>query len=511
MNFRYYWSIFLRRLPYFLVVASVIGAASVIIAMALPPAYVSSMKLIVESPRIPDELAASTVRTPAPEQLQIIEQRLLTRANLLEIANRQNVFEDPSVMTADRIVAGMQARTVIKISTGRNEVALMEISFEGPSGASAAGVLNEYLTLIQKEDVQSRTGRATQTLEFFRKEVDRLSEALAERSAQILDFKTKNVDVLPDTLDFRLNQQALLQERLAQLNRDLAVLNSQRSRLIDIYETTGQVSGNRTPNQTPEQLELVGLRRELNQALAIYSTTNPRVKLLEARIKQLEEQAGSMPQLVEESEPQSGNLLLDVQLAELDSRIAASEEQKNDLSPQLDELRRTINQTPEKQIRLDDLELDYQHIERQYNAAVESLARASTGERIEVTAQGQRVSVIEPPIAPSSPTKPNRMMIAGGGSLFGILAGIGLIALLELLNRTLRRPEDLVAKLDIRPLATIPYIPTSGEVMRFRVLRLLRMFVIVVGVPAAVYAVHVFYQPLDLLAERVMDKIGIRW
>ena len=511
MDFGYYWSIFSRRLPYFLIVASVISAASVIVAMALPPAYVSSMKLIVESPRIPDELAASTVRTPVPEQLQVIEQRLLTRANLLEIASRQSVFEDPSAMTADRIVAGMRSRTVIKIRTGRNEVALMEISFEAPSSASAAGVLNEYLTLIQKEDVQSRTGRATQTLEFFRKEVDRLSEALAERSAQILAFKTENADVLPDTLNFRLNQQAILQERLAQLDRDMILQKSQRSRLIEIYETTGQVSGNRTPNQTPEQVELVGLRRELNQALAIYSTTNPRVKLLEARIKQLEEQVSSVPQLVEESESHSGNPLLDVQLADLDSRIAASEEQKVVLTRQLDQLRQTISQTPENQFRLDDLELDYQHIEGQYNVAVERLARASTGERIEVTAQGQRISVIEPPVAPSRPTKPNRMLIAGGGSFFGILAGIGLIVLLELLNRTLRRPEDLVAKLDITPLATIPYIATPGEIWRRRSWKLARLLMIVIAVPAAVYAVHVYYQPLDLVAERAIDKIGIRW
>lgn len=510
MDFRYYWSIFLRRLPYFLIVASVISAASVIIAMGLPPAYVSEMKLIVESPRIPDELASSTVRTPAPEQLQIIEQRLLTRANLLEIAHRQNIFENPSAMTADRIVAGMRARTLIKISTGRNQAALMEISFEAPTGTSASGVLNEYLTLIQKEDVQSRTGRATQTLEFFRKEVDRLSEALAERSSEILAFKTKNADVLPDTLDFRLRQQATLQERLAQLDRDLVLLNSQRSRLIEIYETTGQVSGNRTSDQSPEQRELVDLRRELNRALAVYSNTNPRVKLLEARINQLEDRVNSSPNLVE-SKPQSGNPLLDAQLADLDSRIAISEEQKIELQNQLEKLGETIDQTPENQIRLDDLELDYRHIQGQYNSAIERLARASTGERIEVTAQGQRISVIEPPVVPSRPTKPNRMMIAGGGSIFGILAGIGLVVLLELLNRTLRRPEDLVAKLGITPLATIPYIPTSGEMMRYRALRLLRILVIVIVVPAAVYAVHVFYQPLDLLAEQVMDKVGVRW
>lgn len=510
MDIGYYWAIFLRRLPYFLIVTTVISATSVIVAMTLPPSYVSSMTLIVESPRIPDDLAASTVRTPAQEQLQIMEQRLLTRANLLEIANRQNVFENPSEMTADRIVAGMRARTSIKIRTGRNEVALMSISFEAPSSASTAGVLNEYLTLIQKEDVQSRTGRATQTLEFFRNEVARLSEELAERSARILAFKTENADVLPDSLDFRLNQQASLQERIAQLDRELVALKTQRGRLVEIYETTGQVTGNSAPAQTPEQQELASLRRELTKALAVYSSVNPRVRLLEARIEQLEEVVASAPEVVQ-TEPQSGNPLLDVQLTDIDSRIIVSEERLGDMQAQLDELSRTINQTPENQIRLDELELGYQHIEAQYNAAVDRLSRASTGERIEVTAQGQRISVIEPPIAPSSPTKPNRILIAGAGSFLGIFAGLGLIVLMELLNRTIRRPQDLVNRLGVTPLVSIPYVPTTGETVRYRLFRLTRALVILIGIPAAVYAVHVYYQPLDLLAERIMDRIGVRW
>ena len=77
MNLRFYFSIFLRRLPYFLIVATVISAAAITAAMTLPPAYESRAQIIVESPQIPEELAQSTVRTPPIEQLQIMEQKLL--------------------------------------------------------------------------------------------------------------------------------------------------------------------------------------------------------------------------------------------------------------------------------------------------------------------------------------------------------------------------------------------------------------------------------------------------
>ena len=135
-DFRFYFSIFLRRLPYFLVVSTVIGAASVIVAMTLPPAYVSQMTLIVESPQIPDELAASTASTPAQEQLQIVEQRLLTRANLLDIANRLDVFEAQDEMLPDRVLEAMRSRTTVRSSGRRDAAALIILQMDKSTGIS---------------------------------------------------------------------------------------------------------------------------------------------------------------------------------------------------------------------------------------------------------------------------------------------------------------------------------------------------------------------------------------
>ena len=57
------------------------------------------------------------------------------------------------------------------------------------------------------------------------------------------------------------------------------------------------------------------------------------------------------------------------------------------------------------------------------------------------------------------------MLIAGGGTAFGIMAGIALVVLIELLNRTARRPEDIVKRIGVRPLATLPYMRSRGEVV----------------------------------------------
>ncbi len=513
MSASYYWSVFLRRLPYFLAVVFLITAAAVFVAVKLPPSYVSQMRMIIESPQIPDDLAASTATTPAEEQLQIIEQRLLTRTNLVDIAHQVEVFDNIEDMLPDQIVAAMNARTTIRSSAGRNQASLMTVSFEASTGQRAAGVLNEYLTIIQQEDIESRTGRATQTLIFFEQEVARLSEVLAERSAAILDFKTQNAEVLPDSLDYRLNQRKLLQERLLPIEREIGELEQQRNRVVQLFETTGDVAQVETDIQTPEQQQLQVLRAQLNEALAVYSPENPRVVLLQARIARVEEVISSRPPVEtdEEDDPdKTGNLLLDVQLGELEARQKVLREQKAAILGEIDELNSSILLTPQKSIQLDELELNYRNVQNQYNTAVEALSRASTGERIELMARGQRISVIEPPAVPSRPTKPNRKLIAGGGMLFGIIAGLGVVVLLELLNRTIRRPEDIVSKLGIVPIATIPYMKTKSERWRSTLYRTFWILMIVIGVPVGIYAVHTYYQPLDLIFESVLARLGIR-
>ena len=159
---RFYLSLFIRRLPAFLLVAAIVAAISVVVAVSLPPAYESRTRLIVESPQIPDELAPSTVRLPGKERLQIIENRLLTRPNMLDIARRLNVLADQEDMSPDEIVEAMESRTVINSNARRNEATIMEIVFEARTAKLAAQVLNEYLQLIQQSDVSFRQGRAGQ-------------------------------------------------------------------------------------------------------------------------------------------------------------------------------------------------------------------------------------------------------------------------------------------------------------------------------------------------------------
>lgn len=519
MDFRFYLSLFLRRLPWFLLLLAIGSGVGLTLAKVLPPAYVASAKLVVESEQIPTDLAPSTVRTLPVVELQIIQQRILSRDTLIDMANRLQIYADQPVsrpLTADEIVEDMRKRIGFNIAGGNPNAregpqpTLVSVSFQAPSATLAAAVANEVVTLILKENVEMRTAVARQTLDFFDQEVARLDKSLAEKGAQILAFKEANKDALPDSLEFRRSQQAAAQERLLQLERDRAGLQDRRDRLVRLYEETGTVDAAGAGQQrTPEQQQLKALQDTLAAQLAVLSPENPKIKMLQGQIAVLEKTVAA--QTAGGATDSAGRALsaYEVQLADIDGQIAFLDAQREQISDELKRLQASIEATPANAIALDTLQRDYNNVQDQYNTAVANKARAETGDTIEAMSKGQRISVIEQAVAPREPEKPNRLMVASAGVGGGFALGLVLVVLLELMNSAIRRPSELTAKLGIAPFATLPYIVTRHEQRRRRLLMVVGFVAVLVAVSAGLWAVNTFYMPLDLLIDNLFDKLHI--
>ncbi|KPQ10382.1 MAG: putative protein involved in exopolysaccharide biosynthesis [Rhodobacteraceae bacterium HLUCCA09] len=505
---RYYLSIALRRLPLFLLVSLTVTSVGLAIAVILPTIYTAQGRLLVEDPQIPDSLARSTVQVNEQEQLAILQQRVLTRTNLLEIAREHEVYEGISEMNADEIVSRMRADSRFAVSGRRDSATLMDIRFEARTGDIAADVTNDFITRILSVNATQRQSRANETLSFFQDEVERLETELALRNEEMLRFQNENREALPSTLSYRLSQQANMQERVAQLQRDRSTLEQQRARLFELQQSGMSRARLDGEQATPEQRQLASLRNELSSMRAIYAEESPRVRLLRTRIESLEEQIDA--QVAVDVASADGETRIDpieLEIDEIDSEVDRIDEELARLQSDLVRLERTIDRTPANAITLDALRRDYDHILQQYQGAQSRLAQASTGERIETLSKGQRITVVEQATAPSEPSDPNRPLIAGMGAAMGIGLGGALVVLLELLNRSIRRPVDLTNRLGITPIATVPYIATPWERIRKRLVGLLLVLAILAGIPAGLWFVHYQVMPLDLVYDRILSEM----
>ena len=505
-DMRFYGKLLLRRLPAMAALFLLCAGLGVALAIKLPTIYSTGATLLVEAPQISDLDTSGGVGSA--EQLEIIQQRLMTRANLIDIANSRDVFLDR--MTPDDIVAVMRDRTQIKRSSGRDRATIMEITFDARSGQIAAAVVNDYVTLILSENVDIRVGRAEETLAFFDQEVDRLGTELSLQSERILTFKNKNSDALPDSLEYRLNRQDTLQERITRDMREIDSLQDQRKRVVSIYEATGRLQEAPRTQQTPEQRQLAELQAKLAAMKTTLSETNPRVKVLASQVAQLEAtvkaQAGATTGQDEGPDQAS---LLDITLAQIDSQIETLDTSIRQANQELDDLNLSINRTAPNQIALEALDRDYDNLQNQYNEAVANRNRAQAIERAELGGKTERITVIEQASVPNAPSSPNRPLVVAGGIASGLLLAALLFILLEILNNAVRRPKEIIKALGISPLATIPYMESRRGKWLRRSAQVISFVVVLVGVPAGLWAIDQYYLPLDLLVERIMTRVGL--
>lgn len=513
-DLRYYLSVLLRRLHYVILVFLAVTALSAYAALRLPPVYQSTARLLMESPQIPDALAAPTVDIAALEQLQVIEQRLMTRSNLLDIARKFAALPEIGTMAPDDIVATMRENTIIVKQAGRDQATLMTITFSSSNAQTAAAVVNDYVTRILTDNTASRTNQAQDTLQFFQQEVERLGANLSTQSAKILEFQNQNADALPGTLNYRMTEQSNLQERLGTVLRDIAGLEDQKQRLVEIFRSTGQLDNAPPTRISPEEQQLAALETELSQATAVLAPNNPKVVLLQTRVNEMRAQVEAKAAEVEATAPPNEGdadapmTLLEIQAAEIDSQIALLTQESESITSQLAVLKESIDRSAGVAVQIDALQRDQANIQSQYDAATARLSAASTGERIAVLSKGQRIGVLDAATVPDTPARPNRVRITLMGAALGLALGLGLVGLLELMNGSVRRSVDLERHLNIVPIGVIPYVHTPGEVLRQRLVVVVLVLAVVGGLPGLAWLVDTYYMPLDLLLEKVTSRLG---
>jgi uncharacterized protein involved in exopolysaccharide biosynthesis len=219
LGLQHYLGILKRRIFHLLVPFIVVAIVGSLVVAIQRPIYQAEGKILVESQEIPSDLVRPTVTTAANERIQVIQQRIMTRDNLLGIVNKFGLFTaEQRWMSGTQILDLMRDRTQIKLvdvqgqQVQRSPTIAFTLSYDDESPDRATKVANEFLTLILNEDARNRTSRATETSKFLEREVKRLQGEVDAVDLQISEIKRRphKVDVVSDTPEQVKAQQASL-------------------------------------------------------------------------------------------------------------------------------------------------------------------------------------------------------------------------------------------------------------------------------------------------------------
>ena len=195
-----------RRVFHFIVPFLLILAIGTFVTFAWPARYLSEGKILISSQEIPSNLVQPTVATLANERIQIIQQRIITRDNLLALAKKFQLTSGwQGLILGTEIVDFVKDRIQIKpleltLQGDRKNAIAFTVGFDYEQPVIATKVANELVTMILNEDVRSRTNFASETTKFLDEEVKRLENEVSNVDAQIAAWRDRKVGSLDGNL-----------------------------------------------------------------------------------------------------------------------------------------------------------------------------------------------------------------------------------------------------------------------------------------------------------------------
>ena len=123
-----------------------------------------------------------TVTATASERIATIQQRVMTRENLLKIVDKYQMFADQrDKLSRTDLLDLMRADTVVKTigidpQGGQQTLTVaVTVGFTDRRPDIATKVANELITLFLSEDARNRTNRARETTKFLAQEIDKFT------------------------------------------------------------------------------------------------------------------------------------------------------------------------------------------------------------------------------------------------------------------------------------------------------------------------------------------------
>ncbi|MDY0188968.1 MAG: hypothetical protein RBR16_13710 [Syntrophus sp. (in: bacteria)] len=519
-----------KRGKTFLVTFLCLLPLGIITAFVLPPVYVSKSTILIETQQIPQEYVRTSVTSYAEERLSTITQQILSRARLIEIINRFNLYpEMRNIFAMEEVIANMRDDIALEtISTsdfgksrrpsGKETTVAFALSYSGKDPATVQKIANVLSSLYLEENFKKREERAAGTAEFLNSQLIELKKQMDGYANQISAMKSAHMGELPE--HGVSNMQALDQLRrdLDQANAQIRIAQERKVYLESQLATVDQYmtdKGMGDVEQSPA-VRLETLRSELINRQTTLSDRHPDIIRLKREIRELEKRLaeghkaggrGSQPTVRSNINPAYTSLKTQLETTALE--IRSLQQQAAQIRGQMGAYQGKLNRGPMIEAEYKGLLGDYENAKNKYNDIMNKLLEAKVAQGMEEAQKAERFTIIEPAAFPEKPAKPDRPKILLAGFFLSLFAGAGLVAAQESLDRSVKTETDLNSLAGVPVLSVIPFMSHAEEKRTWKLDRKMLIILAASAVAGVVLLVlvHFFLMPLDILWIRLQRKL----
>ena len=425
-----------------LIFFSIAGVAA---AFLLPVRYTSVATLLVQSSALPAAVAGDDATEMIDRRIARIREQVLSRPELIELVNRYQLYpRERSEGALSEIVDRMRdAVEITPLSSameqrpnGSSTIAFtLGYTYSDPQKAQA--VAQDLVEQVLQLDATGNTQQAGATVQFLTDQSRGLEKQINEIESQIAGIKAANGAVLSSAGTMMVGGSG------GSYDMQISALQRENSQLLN-QRALAQDSAIRDPIVSAAESQLAA-------AQALYSDNHPDVRLARQRLAEAKALAArNVAKLPLQS--------LDAQIAFNNAAIAQLRGHQAADSARLTATVGAQSRAPAIMEQITQLQQRLTSLNDQYGGVSARLLQAKAGVKAENEQLGERLSVVDPPVAPDQPTFPNRWLFSGGGVAAGLAAGLALMLLVELFKRPIRDPAQLTALFGQTPLGIIPTI-----------------------------------------------------
>lgn len=457
-----YLSIMRRRAPYLIGIFVLVLLITVVLAFVIPPAYRATGTIMVETPQVVDGMVPRANRNDLDERINVIKQRVMTREGLLQIIRKYSLFkESDEVRNITEIIDMMRSRVAVESVSSSQQglpTTAFTISFEDKSPDVALQVTNDLVTLFLDWNIKLRTEGAAETTEFLSQESNKLKTEVDKLEEKISAYKRQNSNNLPEQLNLRTTMMARAENDLYAVERDIRTSNEEL-RSLEAELSVAKHGMSDDPTQT-----LPALRAEYTKLSAIYTESHPDLRALKRKIDALEQGSSSAePKNATSNVTNLAVFKIQAKIDAVNARMESLSQQKKMLQDKISQNEHAMELTPRVAQGLDILIRDRDSAQRKFDELRNKKMNAQITQSLESENRSERFSLLEPPILPEKPFKPNRKKILAMGFLLALVAAIGTVLLLESIDKRIRGVEALTHVLGQRPLVVIPFLSIEAD------------------------------------------------
>lgn len=333
-----------------------------------------------------------------------------------------------------------------------SSVFIVEFSDRSPAFAAkvALSVTDNYLATYR----EISQGKSNYSHSFFQEQTQKLQKDMQEKESKVRDFETKQALALLEILN--------LGEGKA--NSEVGPNQLLTNFLRNYHELQTELAG--------LQASIGSLDKESNQSgipavLPEMEVTGRAITVFKNKVAQLQIQLNEMkPQFRENFEPmkqveQELKLSVDSLKTEMKRVVSAQRITANSIRARIGQLEKTIESLRDRIQTIAREKVTYQALLQEFNLAKDAYSRTQAQTEQARMAQSlvqdkQFLTLIDKPAVPIKPYKPNRILLAIGGLISGILLGIAVAVTIDHFDHRMKTIYEIEKHMNVPVLGSIP-------------------------------------------------------